>query len=351
MNPVIAPYAHRRNGFTLVELLVVIAIIGVLIGLLLPAVQAARESARRTTCINNLKQLGLGMHSYVDANGELPLSANYPPGMTDAQKTASWGNNYTLLSAHVMILPFIEQQALFSVVTPAQNGSWHHDNASFGKRTVSGFLCPTANRSVQVAAGFPGNHYGWSLGSSTHVHANTPTSQNGLVNFDTGVQFKDVTDGLSKTMLAAEFLSGVGSGGSTGVYPFDLFGVGNAPGGSGWPGAAFPTSADLQRVGSASATNSSGEVGRYWSRGLPTQTTLNAAAPPNWQYGTTANGIGGWVNDAGWQVIPPRSMHGGGANVLLGDGAVKFVQDQVQLILFQRLGHRKDGGVVDVGSL
>lgn len=351
MNPSEKRRERFTKGFTLVELLVVIAIIGVLIGLLLPAVQVARESARRTSCINNLKQLGLGMHSYVDANKQFPLSANYPPGTTDAQKTMNWQHHYILLSAHAMILPFIERQDIYSVMTPAQGASWHHENTRFGKASISAFLCPSADRSAQVAAGYPGNHYGWSSGSSTRVHNNSPSLQTGMINFAKRTQLKEVTDGLSKTMLAAEFLSGKGSGGSAGLYPFDLFGVGNSPGGSGWPGGEFPTSADLQRIGTASPTNTSSAIGRYWSRGLPTQTMLTAAAPPNWQYGTSAQAIGGWLNDAGFQIIPPRSLHGGGANVLVGDGAVKFVRDEVELLLFQRFGNRRDGGVVDVGAL
>lgn len=340
--------ARAVRGFTLVELLVVIAIIGVLIGLLLPAVQAARESARRTNCVNNLKQLGLGMHNYVDSNTKFPLTANYPPGTTDAQKlsTGPWPFNYVLLSAHAMILPFIERQELYSVITPSQGGNWHHENSRFGKVTVSGFLCPSTDRSTQVAAGYPGSNYGWSSGSSAHSHFNTPTSQNGMLNPVTNTKFSDVTDGTSKTILAAEMLCGKGGG----TYPFDLFNVGNSPGG-GWPSAALPAVGDLDRVGSASPSSSSDLSGRYWSRGLPTQTLLNTAAPPNWVHPNVANGIGGWVNSAPWQILPPRSMHGGGVNVLLGDGAVKFVRDQVEPLLFQRLGNRGDGGVVNVDAL
>ena len=173
---------HRRGprGFTLVELLVVIAIIGTLVGLLLPAVQAARETARRSTCTNNLKQLGLGIHNHVDAKGALPLTATAPPTATAAQITSGWNNKYTLLSAHAMILPFIEQQSVYSVMNPANDCNWHHDNAKFGKMRISTFLCPSADNSFNNAAGYGGNNYAWSTGSSTRSVDPRAGAMNGM---------------------------------------------------------------------------------------------------------------------------------------------------------------------------
>ena len=334
---------HRAaKGFTLVELLVVIAIIGTLVGLLLPAVQAARETARRSSCSNNLTQLGLGIHNHFDAKGALPLTATAAPTATAAQITSSWNLNYTLLSAHCMILPFIEQQSIYSVIDPAQNGSWHHDNARFGRVRVPTFLCPSADNSNANAASCPGNNYGWSTGSSTHSHFyKAPDSHNGMFNPVKALKFKDVTDGLSKTLMAAEFLGGKG----TGEFPYDLAGVGNSPGGSIWPEAAFITTSQLQTLASATASSTNGATGRYWSRGLPTQTVLNTVAPPNWLAPTMANSIGGWVTDCALSVSPPRSMHGGGVNAVMADGAVVFIPDSVDILLFQQLGNRKDGAV------
>jgi prepilin-type N-terminal cleavage/methylation domain-containing protein/prepilin-type processing-associated H-X9-DG protein len=341
-------YAEKRGveprGFTLIELLVVIAIIGVLVGLLLPAVQQAREAARRASCVNNLKQLGLGMHNYVDANKALPLTSNCPPGVTDAEKAAStgpWRDGiwYVRLSAHAMILPFIERQDLASFITKTLGGGQHHESSSFGKVTVSGFLCPSTDRSKPVADGYPGNTYGWSSGSSLHSNKGNASSQNGMLNPETAIKFKDVTDGLSKTIMAAEMLCGTGDG----SYPFDISQVGN----SAWSDAAMPSEADVDSMGSAAATATSGEVGRYWSRGLPTQTVLNTAAPPNWIHPNVTNALGGWKSTGGKQINPPRSMHPGGVNVLLGDGAVKFANNEIGVTLFQRLGNRADGGTVD----
>ena len=341
-------YAEKRGveprGFTLIELLVVIAIIGVLVGLLLPAVQQAREAARRASCVNNLKQLGLGMHNYVDANKALPLTSNCPPGVTDAEKAAStgpWQDGiwYVRLSAHAMILPFIEQQDLASFITKTLGGGQHHESSSFGKVTVSGFLCPSTDRSKPVADGYPGNNYGWSSGSSFHSTKGNASSQNGMLNPETAIKFKDVTDGLSKTIMAAEMLCGRGDG----TYPFDIAQVGNL----GWSNAAMPSEAEVDRVGSATPQLTSGKNGRYWSRGLPAQTVLNTAAPPNWIHPNAIFGFGGWQCTGSHQVNPPRSMHPGGVNVLLGDGAVKFANNEIGVTLFQRLGNRADGGVVD----
>jgi len=335
-----------------VELLVVIAIIGVLIGLLLPAVQRARESARRSACSNNLKQLGLGMHGYVAARKVFAKGANFPPGVDDF--TGGWQFPYVLLSAHVMILPFIEQADLYNFVTRTKTANEHHDGARFGLVPVKGFLCPSSRQTAITSRGvtpMPLNQYAWSAGSNPtmdgyrngYVEATVLATTNGIMLPIRGTKLHEVTDGLSKTILAAEFLSGVGGD----TYPFDAFSVGSMTAAN----LNFMTEAELATVGASTPSSSSVEIGSRWSRGLPMQTVLNTAAPPNWAQPTVGVGLGGWLNSFTRQIIPPRSMHDGGVNAVMADGAVVFIRNEVNVLLFQRLGHRSDGSAVDVNAL
>ena len=359
--PSVSASRRLRAGFTLVELLVVIAIIGVLIGLLLPAVQRARESARRSACSNNLKQLGLGMHGYVSARKTFAKGASFPPGVNDY--IAGWNNPYTLLSAHAMVLPFIEQADLYNFVNCSKDCNLHHDGATFGRVPVKGFLCPSSNQAFKSGT-LPGNQYAWSVGSNPTMAGFGPSSfsgtssyslvlpiveatANGVIRPTKGTKPSEVTDGLSKTMLAAEFLTGVGGD----TYPFDAFAVGAITAAN----LDFMTEAELSSAGSSTPNSSSKEIGTRWSRALPMQTLLNTAAPPNWAQPTVGVGnptsLGGWLNSFQKQIIPPRSMHDGGVNAVMADGAVVYIRNEVDVLLFQRLGHRADGTAVDVNSL
>src|SRR5690606_29045010 len=126
---------QRRQGFTLIELLVVIAIIAVLIALLLPAVQQAREAARRSQCKNNLKQLGLAMHNYLDVHGVFPFGQIYfttrPSGATDSRVSWFW-----------MILPFVEQSAVYSKLDFTVP-TYSSPNSSVNTTPMPGFYCPS----------------------------------------------------------------------------------------------------------------------------------------------------------------------------------------------------------------
>lgn len=346
----------RGRGFTLVELLVVIAIIGVLIGLLLPAVQRARESARRSACSNNLKQLGLGMHGYAAARKVFAKGVNFPPGLSGT--TGGWQYGYTLLSAHVMVLPFIEQADLYNFVNKSKTCNEHHDGTAFGLVPVKGFLCPSSNQTFKSGT-LPGNQYAWSAGSNPTMagygsdylpatgvqsEANVLQTTNGMIVACKGTRINEVADGLSKTILASEFLSGVGGN----TYPFDVFAV------SSWAASDknFMTEAELTSAGSSTPSASNSQNGLRWSRGLPMQTLLNTAAPPNWAQPTVgAVALGGWLNSFTNQIIPPRSMHDGGVNAVMADGAVVFIRNEVDVNLFQRLGHRSDGSAIDVNAL
>ncbi len=210
------PPRAARHGFTLVELLVVIAIIGMLVGLLLPAVQAARESARRSTCSNNLKQLALGLQGYHDAAKKLPPSCPSWVVSSSDRDGYGWG---------VFILPHIEQQQVYDVWATNKTylaGRWASEAKDVPalqtamQTVITTFLCPTCDIPISPAPAATGNKRGsksnyagnggalssWGLATTTAdqlVKASTGTLRSGK-----GVSFRDITDGLSKTLLLGE---------------------------------------------------------------------------------------------------------------------------------------------------
>jgi prepilin-type N-terminal cleavage/methylation domain-containing protein/prepilin-type processing-associated H-X9-DG protein len=348
----------RREAFTLVELLVVIAIIGVLVALLLPAVQAAREAARRTQCTNNLKQLGLGIHNFHDTYNYLPY--NYQ---------LVGANTWEALSAHYFILPYIEQKPLFDQFripatakagqpTPAAVGDaamWSFNNAANGPMhvRVGVFVCPSAQRAPArgiPASGWggPGSNYGWSTGSRSEV-VWAGNNFNGMIAYQAERRFADTTDGLSNTLLASEFLSGTGPNSAT--FPFNTFYTSDGLFTS-IANRNFPTATELNNIGTQAKGSPSGirgNNGTLWAWYAAGHSTLNTAAPPNWQFPTAGgNCCPGGAHDWGQGLIPARSLHPGGVNALLGDGSVRFVANTVDLLTWQRVGSRNDG--VPVGN-
>jgi len=202
---------RSNRGFTLIELLVVIAIIGLLIALLLPAVQAAREAARRAQCINNLKQMGLALHNYVSANGDA-----IPWGI------GPWSDDW---SAQTMLLPYVEQGALFNSINFFHNMSWgpaYAANTTATYATISGFLCPSDADKVTNAEGH--NNYMGNAGSAPNNFYGGTGGSNGDNGFaglfmwwggNNGqpvitVRLRDITDGTSQTAAFSERVKGIG---------------------------------------------------------------------------------------------------------------------------------------------
>jgi prepilin-type N-terminal cleavage/methylation domain-containing protein len=198
------------KGFTLVELLVVIAIIGALVALLLPAVQSAREAARRMKCQNHLKQIGLGLHNYHDVMSGLP-----PGGMS----TASTAQANDGMGFHVFLLPYVEQDALFRQFNGAQPYNVA-PNRDLGATKVGLYLCPSAinlyteNASENAATGAKGwtTHYHGNMGPNDLAtnryeviqSTNGGQARQGVLGRDTKVRLAEITDGTSNTFLVGE---------------------------------------------------------------------------------------------------------------------------------------------------
>lgn len=331
------PKVHSR-GFTLIELLVVIAIIAVLIALLLPAVQQAREAARRTQCKNNLKQLALAMHNHHDVYQMFPR--NYKQVGPNA---------WEALSANYFLLPYFEQNNLYQQgESNITNWGWMYGNLM--NTDLSIFHCPSSPPGPKRGthpSGWdgPGTNYAWSTGSSIETVWAGPRF-NGIVAYQEDRKMGDVTDGLSNTILASEILSGSGQTGSTGKYPYDFFYAGNGPFTS-VVDRDFPTQAELDAIGNAAKNSPTGmrsNNGTMWAWYAAGQSTFTTAAPPNWRWPTAGGDCcPGGAHDWGFGIVPPRSRHTGGVNVALGDGSVRFVSDNVNLLTFQRLGNADDG--------
>jgi prepilin-type N-terminal cleavage/methylation domain-containing protein len=347
-----------RVGFTLVELLVVIAIIGVLVALLLPAVQSAREASRRSQCMNNLKQLGLGMHNFHDGMTFFPY--NYQIIGTNAWEAAS---------ANYWILPYIEQTTLQEQIkipasalpgdqltpTGAAVGDatmWSFDwNGPMATRLKT-FRCPSVGITPPTRGystwGGPGCNYGWCTGSRVQSIWVSNASQNGIIAQlgPSQRRMKDVTDGLSNTLLASELLNGRGNANAA-TYPFDIFYAGDAPFNA-VKNKDYATVAELTAIGTAAKTLAGGGFlsnnGGNWSWYASAQSTLTTAAPPNWQYPTAGGACcPGGAHDWGNGVIPARSMHPNGVNAVMGDASVRFVQNNVDVLVWQQTGVRNDG--------
>lgn len=338
---------RRPSAFTLIELLVVIAILGVLLGLLLPAVQKLRETANRLKCANNLKQLALAMHCHHDANGKFAKNLYAGP--------AGW-ERYENLSAHYKILPFIDQQNLFSqfdLRAPVYDSQIVGAAAPMQQR-VGVFLCPSSR--IARAQKFtrwrgPGSSYGWCSGSSPRCGFGGAASNfNGMFDNYTEHSIAEVTDGLSNTLLASEFLSGTDPELQLlfpPSYPYDVFYTGDDNDFlNNIADKNFPTPAELNRIGAKGLAAARGLTnnGYLWAWYGHGHSLFNTAAPPNWSY-PSSSGLccPGSGNDWPWGIVPPRSAHARGVNAAFGDGSVRFLSNQINVLTFQQLGHRSDG--------
>jgi prepilin-type N-terminal cleavage/methylation domain-containing protein/prepilin-type processing-associated H-X9-DG protein len=317
---------RQRRGFTLIELLVVIAIIAILIGLFLPAVQAAREAARRVQCTNNLKQIGLAIHNYESVNGCFPPGYVCGPGIGFRDpNTGDWGPGWGWLA---VLLSGVEQGNLYNSIN-INLVCWDAANTTSVQITPSVYLCPSANNlALTVGITDPDMNLlqGAVFGRANYVHnvgMNDVWSAPPTVNYDdpvTGangpmyrnsrVRFAAVTDGLSNTIAAGErtpFLS-------DSVWP------GVVPGSAHFSYGQF-TNDDWDGPGSYVASNSGPSI-------YEPPAIIHA---PNSPIGDTDEMF---------------SLHPGGANVLLCDGSVRFIKQTIDLATWAALSSRCGGEVI-----
>jgi len=376
---------RNRVGFTLIELLVVIAIIAVLIALLLPAVQSAREAARRIQCTNNLKQIGLALHNYHTAQDAFPpgnsISPVTAPG--DYGIWASW-------SAQAMMLSYLEQGPLYS----AANFSWaalctdnigtnvggsastgaSNFNATVVYTNIASFMCPSDpnvgkqnNNSYAASYGATtDNMYNWGAGSGSFM-TQTPKDSSGLFTIGKSYGIRDALDGTSNTVAYAEALVGDGNGsefaGNT-TNPSRYRGnyvtgdAGNADG-KGLlnvaqnPQGVINTLQACVALFKTSNTNIQDDRGFRWAVGTTGWSMFNTVQTPNdsqYQMGGCRDGgtPGQFPND-GFS-YGASSFHPGGVNVLFGDGSVKFIKSTVARNTWWGLGTRNGGEIVSADA-
>jgi len=338
----------QRRGvraFTLVELLVVIAIIGILIALLLPAVQAAREAARRMTCTNHLKQYGLAMHNYADVNQfKLPYGNTHP---TTGWKNFPGGDNLQRSTWVPRIWPFIEQTALYDQYDfnvgffAPPNCAQDTTTATPTSANVSIYYCPSDRPGAAWTADpyfYRRGNYVANMGNDWFWHSDLtfPYKTNDVSEegrwrgapfmFNISVGMAEISDGLSNTMVLAELLCA-----QDGHFDF-RGGVFNDEG----PGHSFMTvtGPNSRTPDSVRCRLTSGD-----GSGAVAQASLTTKMPCNDLVGTTSG-------DERWQAA--RSNHTGGVNVALGDGSVRFVSETVSIAIWRAAGSSRGGESVSL---
>ncbi len=352
-------YKHRA-AFTLIELLVVIAIIGILVGLLLPAVQAAREAARRMSCSNNMKQIGLGLHNYHSAYKQLPIHGVGPTNENDNSASdasgGSSGGGFTRLELSYLVglLPFVEQQGLWDTVSQPHTDDNGAVWPAFGPRPLQGLYepwatdIPTYRCPSDPGFGLPAfgrTNYACSTGDSYY------DSEEGVTIWRSGrwwyenderqmrrarcglrgafvprksMKFRDFTDGLSNTIMVGEIITGLGDRDTRSVSFTNAKGgflqVANNPRRCEDLGFIDP---ERPSFWTEAANVTVSERGYRWSDFHTLQSQVNTILPPNREVCLVGS------SDT-YGVAPPSSRHIGGVHVLMSDGAVIFITDSIE---------------------
>jgi prepilin-type N-terminal cleavage/methylation domain-containing protein/prepilin-type processing-associated H-X9-DG protein len=326
----------RRRAFTLVELLVVIAIIGILIALLLPAVQAAREAARRSQCVNNLKQLGVGLQNYHDVN------RSFPYGKGGTGTCNGWGyqsGNCSRVSGFIPLLPFIEQQPLYDRIS--EGGNITGNSSQLGARLgppgwygwvnwnvqVPSLLCPSDARPAPNPGAVGQNNYAFSRGdsiASLTFNTNPLSGNRGMFLMNQTVTLQMVTDGTSNTIAMSEHLRvsfSTGNGGTNVSVKEGLYnGLASV---STSPGSCLATANGMYY---SNPSNVKGYFGTLWTDGEMERCGFNTVLPPNSPSCSTAYNQ---YADCSGGVFTVSSNHPGGVNGVFVDGSVRFINDYI----------------------
>jgi prepilin-type N-terminal cleavage/methylation domain-containing protein/prepilin-type processing-associated H-X9-DG protein len=319
--------SRRRSAFTLIELLVVIAIIGVLIALLLPAVQAAREAARRSQCTNNLKQIGLGFHNHHDTYNYFPYGQMQQFAQNSGMPVPPAFGSGNCVAWPVHLLPFVEQTALYETIKAyalANPGTQAYSYpATVNQNIVAVYMCPSDPNGPKKKPdsnneGFHTNYLACNGNTLFWNTSGAPTPPRDAKKLSTGialvsatqVRFADITDGTSNTLLASETL---------------LWNPGDDRRGrifNTYQGETFFSTLYVPNTPVADAQYSCGTS-------LPPEMPCTA--------------VGGGANS----INSARSAHsGGGVNAAMCDGSVRYVTGQVDPVTWSGLGTRRGREVV-----
>ena len=336
-----------KRGFTLVELLVVIAIIGILIGLLLPAVQAAREAARRMQCTNNLKQLGLAIQNFADAHERIPNTYN-DPYFTEGGFNGAPADTLSKTSVHTLLLPYIEQNAVFEQITSSYKNAASKGDAAYAASledgsaiptgqsvnpfttAINAFLCPSddnAQGSSSLKNHIGRNSYACNMGDAATRHSLSAQSLRRGVFVNGAIAGKttlaSIKDGTSNTIGFAEI--NVSDVIASADEDLDYK-----------TGICYVSAVDQKAPSTCLAMRGSdglfvsgattyAQKGRRWSSALCGNTNFQAVLPPN-SPSCASSGANGYDKA---MLISASSSHSGGVNVGMMDGSVRFVSDTI----------------------